>query len=199
MLRPLLTYTVVLLTALALMPDAEADGQNVQGSDPVTAQPFTLEVAPGKFVSGAQSSCTDLVEAKALKSVAKTSVAPQGFVLPSLVLTLPSSEKLNVDSIRAVVSDSRGHRAILELPTVDVGDLLASVTAVVQGPAKVISNDPARNADTTYVPCGLNFGGINWIDSSREMKVIVTVVGSFELANGDLTPVEVSTETVVLP
>lgn len=195
MLRPLFIYAVVLMTALLLMPDAEADAQKTS-DDPTK---LTLEVPQGSFVAGAQSSCSDLVEAKAIKSVAKTSVSPRGFVLPAMILDLKSNELLNVDSIRAVISDTRGHRAVLELPTNDMGDLLANVTAVVKGPTKLVSNDPARSADPVYVPCGLTFGGINWLDSSAELKVIVTLVGSIEAANGDLSPVEVSTETSVAP
>lgn len=165
------------------------------------AQPedLKLTVGSGSFVSGQQSSCVDLVEAKATKSVAKTSVEAQGFYLDGLTLDWASTEILNVDSIRAVITDAKGDRAVLELPVGEVIALMANEQSSIQGPAKIATNDPGRATDPKYTPCGLAFGGINWLDASQELKVVLTVLGSSEAANGDLSPVEVSVETSVPP
>lgn len=165
------------------------------------AQPedLKLTVGAGSFLSGQQSSCVDLVEAKATKSAAKMSVEAQGFYLDGLTLDWASTEILNVDSIRAVITDAKGDRAVLELPVGEVIALVANEQSSIQGPAKIVTNDPARVADPKFTPCGLAFGGINWLDASQELKVVLTVLGSSEAANGDLSPVEVSVETSVLP
>lgn len=212
MLRPLLIYAFVLMAALMFLPTADAsstrsvsDARFIQHislashNDPAPSSPLVLEIGSGRFVAGAQSACVDLIEAKATKSPAKTSVEPQGFIFDGLTLNWNSTDILNVDSIRAVITDASGNRAVLELPPNEVLALLAHEQASVQGPAKIVTNDPARAADPKFVPCGLVYGGINWINPAQELKVVFSVIGSVETANGDLAPLEVSIETAVQP
>lgn len=213
--RSLSILTLAIGTALLLAPRAEASPTtsvrefarvfaSFKTGTPYAArsvQPedLKLTVGAGSFVNGQQSSCVDLVEAKATKSVAKTSVEAQGFYLDGLTLDWTSSEILNVDSVRAVITDAKGDRAVLELPVVEVIALMANEQSSIQGPAKIVTNDPARSADPKFASCGLAFGGINWLDSTQELKIVLTVLGTSEAANGDLSPVEASVETSVLP
>ena len=217
-LTPALTLLITLVTSLSAQASATTSVREydrvfasfkygspvsplsaVSASSANPSENLKLEAGRGFFVSSPQSSCTDLVEAKATKSTAKTSVEAQGFALESLTLDWSSTDILNVDSIRAVITDGSGNRAVLELPGEEVLALLGHEQAALQGPVKVTTNDPARAADPKFVPCGVSFGGINWLNQAADLKVVLSVIGSSESASGHLEPVEVSIETTITP
>lgn len=166
---------------------------------PAQAQttPLILAAEEGAFVAGQQLSCGDLVQAKVNKAAPVATIEPQGFQFSKFSLEWSAPTRLNIDSVRAAISDDQNNHAILELAPVDIAGLITSDGASIVGPTVIVSNDPARDQDAKWAPCGLTYGGINWLDSSRDLRVIISVLGTEEKENGDLVPVEASFDTAI--